>query len=172
VTPAIRDYDDARDRPHMIALYRAAWHAAYDSVDGVDVIDKLIADLLSGDAPEMFELPLGDVALVAELQGKIVGGARAHPRKGILHLSGMYVDPQCTCRGVGRALLIALFDRYPAGTVVQADVRPTSHGALAFYGRLGFMHVGRTRTHVGGDLWTETVEMQRTLQRRLCSDNA
>jgi ribosomal protein S18 acetylase RimI-like enzyme len=164
VTPTIRDYDDARDRPQMIALYTAAWHASYDGVDGVAIIDKLIADLLQGDAPQMFELPAGDVALVAELDGKIVGGVRGHPRQGILHLSGMYVDPRGVRRGAGRTLLDALFQRYPAGTVVRADVRATSRGAISFYARLGFLRVGRSRTHVGGELWADTVEMQRTLK--------
>jgi ribosomal protein S18 acetylase RimI-like enzyme len=164
VTPTIRDYDDVRDRPQMIALYTAAWHASYDGVDGVAIIDKLIADLLQGDAPEMFELPVGDVALVAELEGRIVGGVRGHPRQGILHLSGMYVDPQCARHGIGRVLIEELFGRFPAGTVVRADVRPSSRGALSFYERFGFLRVGRNRTHVGGDLWADTVEMQRTLK--------
>jgi ribosomal protein S18 acetylase RimI-like enzyme len=164
VTPSIRDYDDDRDRVQMIALYSAAWHATYDAVDGAAVIDRLIADLLRGDQPEMFELPVGDLALVAEQDGKIVGGVRGHPREGLLHLSGMYVDPRCVRSGIGRALLSALFGRYPAGTVVRADVRPTSHTALDFYARLGFLRVGRNRTKVGGDLWSETVEMQRTLK--------
>jgi ribosomal protein S18 acetylase RimI-like enzyme len=164
VTPTIRDYDDACDRSQMIALYCRAWHAAYDAIDGVAVIDKLIADLLSGDRPEMFEMPSGDVALVAERDGCIVGGVRGHPRNGILHLSGLYVAPPSARQGIGRALVAALFERCLAGTVVRADVRPTSLDALAFYAGLGFIRVGRSRTHVGGDLWSDTVEMQRTLK--------
>jgi ribosomal protein S18 acetylase RimI-like enzyme len=164
MTPTIRTYDDACDRPQMIALYRAAWHAAYDAVDGVAVIDKLIADLLSGDQPQMFDLPVGDVALVAALEGRIVGGVRGHPRQGILHISGMYVAPKGIRHGIGRALVGVLFGRFPAGTVVRADVRPTSLDALAFYAQLGFLRVGRNRTCVGGGLWSETVELQRTLR--------
>jgi ribosomal protein S18 acetylase RimI-like enzyme len=164
VTLTVRDYDDVADRAQMIALYTAAWHAAYDAIDGAAVIGKLIGDLLSGERPGMFEMPVGDVALVAERHRRIVGGVRGHPRQGILHLSGMYVDPQSARQGIGRALLATLFLRFPAGTVVRADVRPTSRGALDFYAGLGFIRVGRNRTHVGGDLWAETVEMQRTLK--------
>jgi ribosomal protein S18 acetylase RimI-like enzyme len=160
----IRDYDDRRDRPPMAALYSSAWHAAYDAIDGADVIDQLIVDLLRGDPPAMFELPAGDVALIAERDGLIVGGVRGHPRDGLLHLSGMYVDPKRARRGIGRALLQALIGRYPAGTVVRADVRPTSSGALEFYTRAGFLRIGHNRTHVGAGLWTDTVEMQRTLK--------
>ncbi len=164
MAPTIRDYDDTCDRAQMIALYSAAWHATYDAIDGAAAIDKLIEDLLSGEEPGMFDLPAGDVALVAEMAGRIAGGVRGHPRKGILHLSGIYVDPRRAREGIGRVLLDALFERFPAGTVVRADVRPTSLGALKFYERLGFIRVGQSRVRAGGDLWAATVEMQRTLK--------
>lgn len=147
----------------MIALYRAAWHATYDAIDGPEVIAQLITDLLSGDPPEMFVLPEGDVALVACLGVEIVGGIRGHPRAGIVHLSGMYVLPHRQNRGLGSTLLARLCSRYPSGTLLQADVRPTSHQALAFYARQGFHRIGTARSHVGGDLWSDTIQMQRVL---------
>jgi ribosomal protein S18 acetylase RimI-like enzyme len=159
----IRAYDDANDRAEMIALYRAAWHATYDAVDGADLIDTLIADLLEGEPPQMFVLPPGDVALVAVADGNIVGGVRGHPRAGVLHVSGMYVRPECQHFGVGRALLGDLCGRFGPGTVVRSDVRPTSAAALAFYQAQGFLRVGKGRTDVGGGHWVDTIEMQRTL---------
>jgi ribosomal protein S18 acetylase RimI-like enzyme len=164
LTPLIRNYDDARDRPQMTAIYTSAWHATYDSADGATVIDNLIADLLAGDQPEMFALPAGDVALVAVLDSALVGGIRGHPRQGVLHLSGMYIDPNFTRRGIGRALLSSLLGQFSAGTIVRADVRPTSLGAIAFYAQMGFQCVGRSRTRVGGDLWSDTTQMQRALK--------
>ena len=163
MTLTIRTYIDAEDRAQMIALYRAAWHATYDPVDGPDAIARLISNLLDGEPPEMFVLPEGDLALVACFGADIVGGVRGHPRAGIVHLSGMYVRPDMQNRGVGRALLAGLSSHYPPGCVVRADVRPTSRSALAFYAGLGFQKVGTSRSHVGGDLWADTVTVQRIL---------
>jgi ribosomal protein S18 acetylase RimI-like enzyme len=160
----IRPYDDARDRAPMIALYRAAWHAAYAAVDGAAAIDQLIADLLEGDPPQMFALGRHDVALIAEQNGQVLGGIRGHPRDGLLHLSGMYVRTDAKRRGIGRALLSDLLLRYPPGTVVRADVRPTSTAAVAFYEAQGFIRIGRTRTNAGGSHWVDTIEMQRTVK--------
>ena len=171
----IRRYVDATDRPGMIALYRAAWHAAYDSVDGPVAIDKLIMALLSGPnpqitpdmepekEPEMFAMPQGDVALVAVADGFIAGGARGHPRDGIIHLSGMYVMPGLQQRGIGRALLDVVIRHYPDHTAVRADVRPTSTAALQFYTQHGFVRTGTSRADVGGGHWVDVVEMQRAL---------
>ena len=160
----IRPYNDATDRPAMIALYSAAWHATYDAVDGTAKIDRLIAALLDGEPPEMFVLPDGDTALVALAGNHIIGGMRAHPRNGVVHLSGVYVHPGYQRRGTGNALLADLYARFRSGTVIRADVRPTSLSAFAFYARHGFERIGQTRTRVGGDLWSDTIEMQRTLQ--------
>ena len=159
----IRQYIDAADRAPMIALYRAAWHHAYDAIDGAEAIDRLIDALLVGEPPSMFELPDCDLALVAVRANVIVGGARGHPRGGIVHLSGVYVHPHCQRSGVGSALLAALLRHYPAGTVIRADVRPLSRAAAAFYARQGFARIGTSRTNVGGDHWVDVIEMQRTL---------
>lgn len=160
----VRPYDDTCDRAAMIALYRAAWHAAYDAVDGAAAIDDLIAALLDGAEPQMFALPDGDIALVAEDAGQISGGVRGHPRSGVVHLSGFYVQPGGLRCGTGRALLSELLRRYPPGSVVRADVRPTSLAALAFYSSQGFERVGRGRSIVGSNLWSDVIEMQRTLK--------
>jgi GNAT superfamily N-acetyltransferase len=160
----IRAYDDVRDRAEMTALYTAAWHAAYDAVDGAGTIDRVIAALLEGEPPDMFMLPYGDVALVAVTpEGAIVGGIRGHPRAGVVHLSGMYVAPPWLRRGVGRVLLTALLERFAPGTVIQTDVRPESASALAFYTRMGFGRIGSSQSSPGGGHWVDTVEMQMVL---------
>ncbi len=159
----VRAYDDTRDRADMIALYRGAWHAAYDAVDGPAAIDDLISALLDGPEPEMFSLSEGDIALVAEGAGQICGGVRSHPHRGVVHLSGFYVQPDGLRRGTGRGLLAELLRHYPPGSVIRADVRPTSFAALAFYTSEGFERVGQGRSLVGGRLWSDVIELQRTL---------
>ncbi len=149
------------DRPAMSALYGAAWHATYDAIDGAATIDRVIAALMDGEAPEMFTMPEGDIALVADLDGRLLGGVRGHPRGDAVHLSGMYVDPGMQGQGVGNALLMALLAHFPDGTTLRADVRPTSLLARKFYARHGFVEIGLGRTDVGGDHWVDMIELQR-----------
>ena len=157
----IRPYADPADRPAMIALYRVAWHAAYDAIDGAVAIERLINSLLQGGAPEMFACPEGDVALVAVSDGAIVGGARAHPRDDGVHLSGMYVMPDRMSCGIGGALLANLFVRFPLAASWRADVRPTSGAALRFYARQGFREAGHGRADVGSGHWVDMIELRR-----------
>lgn len=156
----VRSYTDA-DRCGMTQFYRTAWHATYDQIDGAAAIDRVIAALLHGERPEMFVMPVGDVALVAANTDGFVGGIRGHPRDGALHLSGMYVQPGTHRRGIGTALFAALLQRFPHGVAVRADVRPTSVAARLFYARHGFIETGRGRTDVGGEHWVDTIELRR-----------
>ena len=156
----IRPYTDM-DRVEMTALYSAVWHATYDGVDGAAAIDRVIAALLEGETPAMFEMPLGDVALVAEYERRLIGGVRGHPRGDAVHLSGMYVAPDAQRLGVGGELLAELVRWFPAGTTFRADVRPTSHSARRFYARQGFVEIGRGRADVGGDHWVDMIELRR-----------
>ena len=146
----------------MTALYSAAWHHTYDSVDGANAIDRVIAALLVGEPPEMFSMQPGDVALVAQSGQNLVGGIRGHPRAGIVHLSGMYVSRLSQGTGVGKALLRALLTYWPVDTVLRADVRPTSISARRFYERQGFVEIGRSRANVGADHWVDVIELQRS----------
>ena len=157
----IRPYDDATDRAKLIALYRAAWHAAYDAIDGADTIERLITALTAGDTPEMFALPAGDLALVADDQGRIIGGARAHPRADGVHISGLYVLPEMQHAGVGAALLAILLAKFPRDAVWRTDVRPEGPATLKFYARHGFAEVARGRADVGGGLVVDMIEMRR-----------
>lgn len=160
MTASIRPYDNA-DRAAMTEFYRAAWHATYDAIDGADAIDRVIAALLVGEPPEMFDLASTDVALVAECDSELVGGLRGHPRDGVVHLSGMYVAAVSQRSGIGSALLAEMLRRFPVDTVMQADVRPSSASALRFYERHRFIVVGAGSGNVGGGHTVEMITMQR-----------
>ena len=155
----IRAFDDG-DRAGVSALYRVAWHATYDAVDGAARIEGLITALLAGDPPELFSMPDGDAALVAERFGQIVGGIRAHPRVDGVHISGFYVLPGQQRSGVGSALFAALSVQFPR-TSLRADVRPSSSAALAFYAACGFVEISRGCTDVGCGYWVDMVELRR-----------
>ena len=159
-TVLIRDFE-SRDRAGVIALYRAAWHAAYDAIDGAAAIERLLEALVAGDTPELFDMAPADVALVADRQGRIIGGARGHPHDGIVHLSGMYVAPDAQRSGVGWALLQTLTSRFPPATMFQADVRPASTGAIRFYERHGFVRAGVGRADAGAGHLVDMVVMRR-----------
>ena len=66
------------DIPALVGLYREAWHATYDPIDGPEWVDSMANHLLSGDRPIMFALSARDVSLVAARFGRILGAVRAH----------------------------------------------------------------------------------------------
>jgi ribosomal protein S18 acetylase RimI-like enzyme len=157
----IRPFVDPADREAVAALYRTTWHATYDSVDGADAIDRVLADQLHGDAPEMFDLASGDAALVASIGDLIVGSARAHPRHDGVHLSGFYILPGYQRRGVGAALFRGLRRLFPRSTIWRASVRPTSAAAKRFYARHGFREIRRSQSDVGGGHLIDAIELER-----------
>jgi ribosomal protein S18 acetylase RimI-like enzyme len=65
-----------------------------------------------------------------------------------LHLWGMWVDPACRGRGVGRALLaeaLGWVDRERPGSAVMLDVNPTQGSAVRAYLSSGFTYTGVER---------------------------
>jgi ribosomal protein S18 acetylase RimI-like enzyme len=82
--------------------------------------------------------------LVADDDGKVLGVARHHD--GVL--DSLYVDPDASGRGIGRALVHAVLEREGARDV-QLWVFESNAAARAFYGRIGFMPDGRRRRDPG-----------------------
>lgn len=148
ITLRIRPQRDS-DSSALVRLYRAAWHATYDAIDGADWVEAMSVKLLDGDPPEMFAFAADDIALVAVRFGRIVGAIRAHRRAGLSFISGFYLYPHLQRRGIGSALLMTLLARIPPGEVVQLNVRPTSTAARQFYAAHGFVELGHGREDVG-----------------------
>jgi ribosomal protein S18 acetylase RimI-like enzyme len=150
----------ARDVAPLVSLYRQAWHAAYDPVDGVEWVDSMCDHLLAGDSPLMFALRPDDIALVATRFGRILGSVRAHRLPDAAFLSGFYMLPGQTRRGIGRALFAEILALLPADEPVLLNVRPTSSGARSFYHALGFREVGAGVEDLGGGHVIDVVTMR------------
>ena len=100
---------------------------------------------------EQLEASLRDaqhVFLAAEdEQGKLLGYA------GMMHVldegyvENVAVDPACRCRGIGRALIKALFARAEALglSFVTLELRESNAAAEALYTAQGFVPVGRRK---------------------------
>lgn len=146
--------------PALATLYRQAWHAAYDAVDGVEWVDSMCEHLLGGDSPLMFALRPDDIALVATRFGRILGSVRAHRLPDAAFLSGFYMLPGQTGRGIGRALFGELLALLPACEPVLLNVRPTSTGARSFYRTLGFREIGPGVEDLGGGHVIDVVTMR------------
>jgi len=77
----------------------------------------------------------GEVLIVAEIDGRIVGFASLWEPDCFLH--HLYVDPALHRRGIGRALIAALVPR--CAKPLQLKCQTNNRTAMAFYRRLGFV---------------------------------
>ena len=120
------------------------------------------ADRLGGD-------PLGELLLVAEVDGVVVGYAaagafRPRPAYAATRETSVYVAPGAQGRGVARALCTELLRRLDdAGVRTQVAVVALPNPASeALHRRLGFVHVGTLR-EVGRKhgRWVDTALYQR-----------
>ena len=110
--------------------------------------------------------------LVAEVQGRVAGYAyvtqfRDRAAYRFTAEDSIYVDPELTGRGVGKALLSALLDRssaYGFKTII-AVIGGAEPASIAVHAALEFTEAGRLR-RVGWkhERWLDSVYMQRDLQ--------
>lgn len=110
--------------------------------------------------PDMIALPRAHLAQgyvrVAEADGQVLGFSVVLPRgAGLFELEGLYIEPACWRRGIGRALVAAAAeltgaDLAEAGQLetleLEALARP---GVEAFYVKLGFVPKGAAMTAFG-----------------------
>ena len=116
--------------------------AVRDVVARAFVDQPEVADLV--DAIRASENYVGDLALVAELDGDIVGFVMCSyatlvdrsNRHRVLTLSPLAVAPGQQRRGIGRALVEAVADR----AVARGEPLIVLEGSPDYYGRLGFEH--------------------------------
>ena len=109
--------------------------------------------------------------LVAEVDALVVGYAYAAPFRDRPAYAGtvedsIYLDPDWTARGIGKALLTALVDACEAAGFRQmiAVAGGGEPGSVALHIACGFSHAGRMQS-VGRKFgrWLDTIYMQRAL---------
>lgn len=91
---------------------------------------------------EQLYLPLAELEVV-EADGAVVGFLGMSDSK----VDSLFLDPAVHGRGVGRAVMEAVFARHP---LVTLDVNEQNAGARAFYERLGFRQIGRSAVDSSG----------------------
>lgn len=112
--------------------------------------------------------------LVAELEGRVVGYAyvtqfRDRAAYRFTAEDSIYVHPEWTGRGVGKALLAALLDRSAACgfKTVVAVIGGAEPASIAVHAALGFREAGRLeRVGWKKERWLDSVYMQRDLSER------
>jgi [ribosomal protein S18]-alanine N-acetyltransferase len=84
---------------------------------------------------------------LAALHGqRLVGYLVCSRYADVWHLMNVAVDLELRRRGIGRALVEALFERADApGERYTLEVRPSNTGAVVMYERLGFTAAGRRK---------------------------
>jgi len=132
------------DLGDVARLLAATWHDTYDALLGVE---RVAVTTRSWHAPEVLAkqavLPNASF-LVAFRGGVLAGHAFAREQgEGDLLLSRLYVLPAHQRRGVGDALLAAVVERHPGTVRIELLVEARNTKGLAFYGRHGFVVVGR-----------------------------
>jgi L-amino acid N-acyltransferase YncA len=100
-------------------------------------------------------LSAGDVLLVAEEAGRIVGLAHATPT----WMSSLYLLSTHLRRGIGLDLLVALCEALQVRGVAEVGFKAvsTNVNALAFYDAVGAKAVGRETQGEGEGRWEEIV---------------
>ena len=120
----------------------AGWHAAYPGIVHPDLLRDLVLDeeRVAWRERWLAAPPPGEVTVVAEVDGGVVGGAFLWPArelKGAAELASLYVEPALRGGGLGRALLEEGFARMAQPVQVLWTFEENAP-ARAFYERRGF----------------------------------
>ena len=111
----------------------------------------------------------GEVFLVAELDGDVVGNAGVHPVAAVRrrHAAGIGIAVAAAAQGqgVGRALMAALVewsDHWAQLLRLELTVYTDNAGAIALYRRFGFVEEGLHRAYALRDgVYVDTLAMAR-----------
>ena len=142
--PLIRACNEA-DLPAVRTLLRATWHATYDAIYGPEKVREIsdrwhaLAALRQG-----LVMPRSSF-LVADDNGQIAATSLAFTDNDgrCIRLSRLYVHPSSQRRGLGRALLSASIDAFPAARCIDLEVEPENLQAITFYRSEGFSITGQ-----------------------------
>lgn len=156
----------AEDAQAIQTVAREAWHAAYETVLGVDTVEETVdswydPERLIADDIEPPERPL----FVATIEETVVGFVEAVPNstdEDLAHLYRIYVAPDHWGNGIGSALLARIetelddrgFDRLELSVLAENDI------GVSFYEEKGFR---RTATSYNDQLEVEEYEYRKPL---------
>ncbi len=98
----------------------------------------------------LYEL-YGDTFLVAEVDGRVVGYVIARKVSSKGHIIAIAVDPEYRCRGIGRALMLAVEEELKKKGVIELwlEVRVSNRRAMRFYRRVGYVEKGILKGYYG-----------------------
>jgi ribosomal-protein-alanine N-acetyltransferase len=134
--------------------------ARAEDVDAIVAMERTIAEAphweraeyaTMVDADRGVDGAVGRCLMIAEAEGGLLGFAVGKMigsgSKGMVELESVAVDLVVRRGGVGRALCNAVIDwcRWRGAEVMELEVRAGSIGAVALYGGLGFVVVGRRK---------------------------
>ena len=143
VRPARRDEAEL-----LAALIRAAFQTEAAVYGDIPPLHERATDLeATHDA--------GDVTLVAELDGAVVGTVRGETMTdGTLVVRRLAVLPEARGLGIGRALLVALEASYPYVNRFELFTGDLNKAALGLYESLGYERIGTREVAPGIELVT------------------
>ncbi len=143
LTPEIRRLVFA-DLPNVIAIERRAFPTPW----------SLAMFVLELSKPE-------GICLAAQRDGQLVGYTICSRFDQVWHIMNVSVDPELQRQGIATALVSEILARVDEGAQITLEVRPTNVGAIALYGRFGFLAAG-TRPRYYQDNGEDAVIMWRT----------
>lgn len=141
---ALRDEAEA-----IAALVRAAFDTEAHHYEGDPSRFERTEDVLAA-------LDAGDVMLVAERDGMLVGTVRGTAGDGAVELCRLSVSPDARRLGIGRALALALEAEYPETPFFELCAGSLSTDAIALYESLGYEYARSEELEPGVTLvWLE-----------------
>lgn len=141
------------DAAGIARVYVDTWRNAYDGILPVGFLDKLSVSTQAKSWQRVIRS--GDVVLVAETDGQVVGfasGGREMERDEFFRgeIYTLYVHPTAQRRGIGAELLVEMLRALHTLAPVIVWVLAANENAQRFYEELGGVPVRRGIAKVGG----------------------
>jgi len=133
-----------KDLPRVQEILRETWHATYDDIYGVEIVNEItenwhameqLEDMLHQDHSEF---------LVAD-NGEVIGGmAFASQKDKTIHLHQLYVHPDFHGGKTGLHLMIEIENSFIDAERISLEVEEKNTRAIKFYEGFGFRTMGKT----------------------------
>lgn len=146
----------ATDNPHIAKIIRTALTEFGANKPGTVYYDESTDHLY-----ELFQTP-NSFYLIAEVEGKVVGGCGIYPTEGLpagtVELVKMYIDSNYRGIGLGRLLIQKSIDKAKemGFTQIYLESLPELNKAVSVYEKFGFEYLDGplgNSGHFGCDIW-------------------